>query len=133
MKGKEQTYYLSSKGGGLGTTEKSEAAICHIDEKTQLICGSATVGASVRRDMIPLGYNMGQDITTGFSLDNAGLHWRNSKFANAEMMAARQHGEAEWALRPSGATVSIWAQLGCPTGTHGHSDLAVGTLRVIPM
>jgi hypothetical protein len=96
-------------------------------------------------DMAPLAPTTpgANAMTDGFSVgaDNS-LHWKSEKFSKLvsyKMIQEQQGGEAAWGLFKSGlltgGNIKVYAQLGCPGGTHGgfHDEVVVGTGKVVPV
>jgi hypothetical protein len=134
------THYLAKGGSGYGTTKISDAVSCSIDAEKHLICGKDIIGANRMSDMVALKKNNGQDITTGFSVDeNNVLHWANNpKFSRTKEIRENQGDQARWALYPSkDGRYQLYAQLGCPNQVgdiHAfHEMMTIGTVKVIPL
>jgi len=115
------SYYLEKGATGYGTKDLANAAKCAINPKTELVCDGVTVGTAYLNDMVPLTKNFGQNITTGFSVDDKdGIHWKNEGFRLQKVIVEKQGGEAKWALYPkNNGKYQLYAQLGKWVGGGG--------------
>lgn len=146
LEGKDVTRFLGKGGNGAAVESKDQALACSI-ESGNLVCGGQKYGATLTGflDMAPIaptadGPNAMLD---GWSVgDDLSLHWKSSKFpklVSYNNVKQNQKDEAAWGLFKSGlltqGTVRLYAQLGCPGGTHGgfHDEVVVGTGKVVAL
>jgi hypothetical protein len=136
---------------GSGVSDIANAAACSINAQSELICDGKKMGGNPTFgyiDMTPIAVaSSASSITDQWSIDeNNGLHWKSAKFASLPNVGSiimkskaegGQGGEALWGLMKFAfsPTPMVFAQLGCPGGTHSglHAEVVVGSGKVVPL